>query len=41
MNYVFDFDERGAISAICQGENRGTYISPETKLVKSAVAPVG
>ncbi len=38
--HVFDFDERDAISAICQGENRGTYISPSTKLVKSAVAPV-
>ena len=39
--HVFDFDERDAISAICQGENRGTYISPSTTLVKSAVAPVG
>jgi uridylate kinase len=39
--HVFDFDERDAISAICQGENRGTYISPTTKLVKSAAAPVG
>jgi uridylate kinase len=39
--HVFDFDERGAISAICCGENRGTYISPSTTLVKSAVAPVG
>jgi len=40
--HVFDFDERGAISAICQGENRGTYISPATKLVMSqAPAPVG
>ncbi|HEY5427692.1 MAG TPA: UMP kinase [Solirubrobacteraceae bacterium] len=39
--HVFDFDERDAISAICQGENRGTYISPETTLVKSVVAPVG
>jgi uridylate kinase len=38
--HVFDFDERDAISAICCGENRGTYISPETTLVKSAVAPV-
>jgi uridylate kinase len=36
--HVFDFDERGAISAICRGENRGTYISPETTLVTSAVA---
>lgn len=33
--HVFDFDEDGAISAICRGENRGTYISPETKLVTS------
>src|SRR6201996_3938633 len=39
--HVFDFDERDAIAAICQGENRGTYISPSTKLVKSAAAPVG
>jgi uridylate kinase len=36
--HVFDFDERGAISAICQGENRGTYISPSTTLVTSIVA---
>jgi uridylate kinase len=36
--HVFDFDERDAISAICRGENRGTYISPETTLVTSAVA---
>jgi uridylate kinase len=36
--HVFDFDEHGAISAICCGENRGTYISPTTTLVKSAVA---
>jgi uridylate kinase len=39
--HVFDFDERDAIASICQGENRGTYISPSTKLVKSAAAPVG
>jgi uridylate kinase len=39
--HVFDFDEHGAIAGICQGENRGTYISPATTLVKSAVAPVG
>jgi uridylate kinase len=36
--HVFDFDEREAIAAICQGENRGTYISPSTKLVTSAAA---
>ena len=35
--HVFDFDDPGAISAICQGENRGTYISPATTLVKSEV----
>jgi uridylate kinase len=35
--HVFDFDERDAISAICHGENRGTYISPQTTLVTSAV----
>ena len=39
--HVFDFDERDAISAICCGENRGTYISPETTLVKSFPSPVG
>ncbi|HZE03666.1 MAG TPA: UMP kinase [Solirubrobacteraceae bacterium] len=38
--HVFDFDERDAISAICCGENRGTYISPTTRLVQSTVAPV-
>jgi uridylate kinase len=36
--HVFDFDERDAISAICTGENRGTYISPSTRLVKSPAA---
>ena len=36
--HVFDFDDPGAISAICRGENRGTYISPETKLVTSVAA---
>ncbi len=39
--HVFDFDEQDAISAICCGENRGTYISPATKLVTSAPASVG
>jgi uridylate kinase len=38
--HVFDFDERDAISAICCGENRGTYISPSTTMVQSAAAPV-
>jgi uridylate kinase len=37
--HVFDFDEHGAIAAICEGENRGTYISPTTTLVTSATAP--
>lgn len=37
--HVFDFDERGAISAICLGENRGTYISPTTTLVMSQAPP--
>jgi uridylate kinase len=36
--HVFDFDEDGAISAICRGENRGTYISPTTTLVTSPAA---
>jgi uridylate kinase len=35
--HVFDFDEKGAISAICKGENRGTYISPSTTMVASPV----
>ena len=39
--HVFDFDEHGAISAVCLGENRGTYISPSTTLVQSAAEPVG
>ena len=39
--HVFDFDERDAISAICLGENRGTYISPSTTLVQSAATAVG
>jgi uridylate kinase len=33
--HVFNFDEKGAIEAICQGENRGTYISPDTSLLTS------
>ena len=36
--HVFDFDERDAITKICIGANRGTYISPQTKLVTSAAA---
>ena len=36
--HVFDFDEHDAITAICSGENRGTYISPETTLVTSVAA---
>ena len=36
--HVFDFDERDAITKICHGENRGTYISPETTLVTSKAA---
>src|ERR1700759_308906 len=39
--HVFDFDERDAISAICAGENRGTYISPSPTLVQSAATAVG
>lgn len=31
--HVFDFEEKGAISAICGGENRGTYVSPETTTI--------
>jgi uridylate kinase len=34
--HVFDFDERDAITKICQGANSGTYISPQTTLVTSA-----
>jgi uridylate kinase len=33
--HIFDFEEKGAISAICRGENRGTYVSPETTTVLS------
>ena len=29
--YVFDFDEKNAISKICNGELIGTYIGPETE----------
>jgi uridylate kinase len=36
--HVFDFDERDAITKICHGENRGTYISPETRLGISKAA---
>jgi uridylate kinase len=36
--HVFDFDDPEAITRICQGENRGTYISPETTLVTSVAA---
>lgn len=36
--HVFDFDERDAITKICRGENRGTYISPQTKLATSVAA---
>ncbi|MGH2876028.1 MAG: UMP kinase, partial [Solirubrobacteraceae bacterium] len=39
--HVFNFDEDGAIAAICCGENRGTYISPSTTLVTSDPAVVG
>jgi uridylate kinase len=37
--HVFDFDEGGAIAAICGGENRGTYISPSTKLETTRSRP--
>jgi len=37
--HVFDFEEKGAVAAICSGENRGTYVSPSTKLIMSD--PVG
>jgi uridylate kinase len=36
--HVFDFDDPEAITRICCGENRGTYISPETTLVTSPAA---
>ncbi len=36
--HVFDFEERDAITKICHGEDRGTYISPKTKLVTSKAA---
>ena len=37
--HVFDFEEQGAISAICAGEDRGTHVGPSTSLVMSD--PVG
>ena len=39
--HVFNFDEPGAIAAICQGENPGTHISPDTTLATSAVRQPG
>lgn len=39
--HVFDFDEGGAIAAICRGQNRGTYISPSTKLETTAPPSTG
>jgi uridylate kinase len=36
--HVFDFEEQGAITAICGGEDRGTYIGPSSKLVMSSTA---
>jgi uridylate kinase len=36
--HVFDFEGPDAITRICHGENRGTYISPETTLVTSVAA---
>lgn len=36
--HVFDFDDPEAITKICRGENRGTYISPVTTLVTSPAA---
>jgi uridylate kinase len=33
--HVFDFEEQGAISAICLGEDRGTYIGPSSRMVMS------
>jgi len=35
--HIFDFEEKGAIAAICSGENRGTYISPSTTLTRSEI----
>ena len=31
--HVFDFEEAGAMAAICGGEDRGTYISPTTSMI--------
>jgi uridylate kinase len=36
--HVFDFDEQGAMPAICTGENRGTYISGSTSLAEAALS---
>jgi uridylate kinase len=30
--HVFNFEEAGAMAAICTGEHRGTYISPSTSM---------
>jgi uridylate kinase len=30
--HVFDFEEKGAIAALCTGQDRGTHISPTTTL---------
>jgi uridylate kinase len=36
--HVFDFGERGAIAAICSGENRGTLVGPTTTMKMSKTA---
>lgn len=35
--HIFDFEEKGAIAAICTGENLGTYVAPSTTLMMSPV----
>lgn len=34
--HVFDFEEKGAITAICSGEDRGTHVAPSTTLKMSS-----
>jgi uridylate kinase len=33
--HVFNFDDAGAMGAICRGEHRGTYIAPTTSIATS------
>ncbi len=39
--HVFDFEEKGAIAAICAGENRGTYVGPSATLIMAGASGAG